>query len=728
MKKRILSIVLAPILLFSMAVPGFAAGSRDSADRLAAVTGKVKNALALGTEQYKEFSGQLTEGELAPTWRLSWSGEDGSLEITASESGQILSYYCYSTDETWDSAPLSLPKSDPAKAAEAAAAFLSRVLDSTETVDLDAAANKTNSLRPTRYYFRGTILLNGCPSPLNFSLSVRASDYAVVQFHRDSLETGYIGTVPAASFRMTQSAAEPLLRDTLSLRLEYALDEGEKTAVLRYLPNDIDSFYVDDAGQKLVNLSELYRELGESNKFSGADAAAEAPEAVGGTGDNGGLTQAEQLGADKLKGTLSKEALDQKARSISQLGLGSYTLASASYREEQVNGASVITARLSYAQQTEERTLRRWVTLDAKTGKLMSISSSGLWDEDADKKVGEDAARKTAEAFLTAQQGKRFALCAAYTGDPANQRENGLYGVWSFQYARQENGYFFPNDQFVIGIDAADGSVSAYSQSWTEDVRFDSPDGIIPADQAVSAYFKTFQVTRGYVAVPQKLDLSDPEYAPLAEIGYRSLNSLKLGWHLTTPEKNATGIDAKTGQPVFWTREERGSLQYSDLEGSWAKDAAGTLADYGIGYAGGRFRPDKQLTQLDLVALLASTQGLLIDPDNPADGDADRAYRAAYSMGALRRTDRDDGRVLSRIDVIKLLLDAGGFGPAARLQGIYRTDFPDGEEIPDNLLGYAALAQAMNVVRGDGAGRLNPRQSATRGDAVVMLLAFMERS
>lgn len=718
--------MLAPILLFSMAAPGFAAESRDSADRLAAVTGKVKSALALDTERYKDFSGQLTEGELAPTWHLSWSGEDGSLEITASESGKILSYYSYSADEDRGSAPLTLPKSDAAKARETAAAFLKRVLDSTETVDLDAAARDTTSLWQTRYYYRGTVLLNGCPSPLSFSLSVRTSDYAVVQFRRDSLETGYIGAVPNPSFRMGQSAAEALLRDTLSLRLEYVLDEGGKTAVLRYLPNRIDSFYVDDADRKLVDLTKLYEELGDSNKYSSEDAAAEAAAPAADAGGGNGLTQAEQLGADKLKGTLSKEALDQKGRAISQLGLDSYTLASASYQEAQVNGASTIIARLSYAKRAEERTLRRWVTLDAKSGELMEVYSSRLWEEDTAKKVDEDAARKTAESFLAAQQGERFALCAAYTGDPASAYgENGRYGTWSFRYARQANGYFLPSDQFVIGIDTVDGSVCAYSRSWTEDVSFDSPDGIVSAEQAVDAYFKTFQVTRGYVAVPQKLDLSDPEYAPLAEMGYRALNSLKLGWQLTASDKTVTGIDAKSGQPVLWTSEKSDSLGYSDLAGSSAKKAAETLAEYGIGYAGGRFRPNKKLTQLDLAALLASTQGLLIDPDNLAEVDADRVYRTAYSMGALQRADRNDSQVLTRIDVIKFLLDAGGYGSAAQLQGIYRTDFSDEAEIPQEMLGYAALAQALHVAQG---GKLNPGQSATRADAAVMLLAFMQRN
>ncbi len=724
MKKRILSLMLAPALLFSMAVPGMTVERSDSADRLAAVTRKVKDTLNLDTEQYKDFHGQLTEGELAPTWRLSWSGVGGSLEITASESGKILSYYFYSEDEDRSGEPLSLPKGDPARVKAAASAFLSRVLDSRETVDLDADGDTTSSLRQTRCYFQGTVLLNGCPSPLSYTLSVRTSDYAVVQFRRDALETDYIGSLPAAGFRMEQSAVEPLLRDTLSLRLEYVLDEEAEKAVLRYLPNGIDSFYVDDASGRLVNLTELYEELGKSGGSDFAEDRAEsAPTAA--ANNAGGLTQAEQLGTDKLKGTLSKEVLDQKARAISQLGLSSYTLATVSYREEElVKDAPVISARLSYAKRVEEETCRRMVTVDAKTGELLGVYSYRPWSQENEQKVSEETARRTAEAFLQAQQRTRFALCAAYTGDPAYVRENGRYGTWSFRYARQEGGYFFPQDQFSVGVDTIDGSIASYSQTWSEDMQFDSPEGIISMEEAVGAYFQTFRVTGGYIAVPQKLDLSDPEHMPLAEMGYSALNCLKLGWQLTAAEERVTGIDAKTGQPVRWQSVSRSPVEYSDLEGSPVREAAQALAEYGIGYAGGQLRPEQELTQLDLMSLLASTQGTLTDPENLEDN-ADQIYRIAYSIGALRREERNDGQRQTRMDVVKVLLNAGGYGPAARLQGIYRTSFSDEESIPVQLLGYAALAQAMNVVAGD---TFAPGQTATRGDAIMMLYAFMQRN
>lgn len=721
MKKRVLSALLAPVLLFTMAAPGMAVEGGGSAQRLATVTEKVKRTLGLDTQRYKDFNGQLSEGELSPTWRLSWSGEDGSLEITAAESGKILSYYLYSSDENRDGAPLSLPKRDPVRAKAAAAAFLEKVLDNYESVDLDDASDQSVSLRQTRYYFQGTVKLNNCPSPLSFSLAVRTSDYAVVQFRRTSLESGYLGTLPAANFRSSQSQVEPLLQSTLSMRLEYVLeDEGDK-AVLRYLPNSIHNFYVDDATGALVDLTQLYEALGENDR-TGSDEATTAPEAGVNAGGSG-LTQAEQLGADKLKGTLSKEELDQKARAVTQLGLDSYTLASVFYREEELDSPT-ITAQLSYAKRVENSTFRRIVTLDAKTGGLLRVYSSRPQTPGMEDKVSEDSARKTAEAFLSAQQKNRFAQCAAYTGDPGYPRENGRYGAWSFQYARQEQGYFFPQDGFTVGIDTMDGTVSSYSQSWSKNVRFDSAQGVISEAQSVNAYYKTFQLLKGYVAVPQKLDLSNPEYAPLTEMGYNALNSLKLGWYLAAADESALGIDAKTGQPVFREKPSDHTLAYSDLEGSRAKPAAEALAQYGIGYAGGRFRPERQLTQLELAALLASTQGLVVDPDNLAEGDTGNIYRVVYDMGAMRREERNDSEVLSRLDVIRCLLDAGGYGPAARLQGIYRTDFSDAGDIPEDLLGYAALAQALKIV---DSGRLNPGQPATRTDAVLILFAFMGR-
>ena len=52
---------------------------------------------------------------------------------------------------------------------------------------------------------------------------------------------------------------------------------------------------------------------------------------------------------------------------------------------------------------------------------------------------------------------------------------------------------------------------------------------------------------------------------------------------------------------------------------------------------------------------------------------------------------------------------------------------PKEQSDPGKDVDMAALAQAMKVAQPDGKDCLNPGQSATRGDAAVMLLAFMQR-
>lgn len=78
-----------------------------------------------------------------------------------------------------------------------------------------------------------------------------------------------------------------------------------------------------------------------------------------------------------------------------------------------------------------------------------------------------------------------------------------------------------------------------------------------------------------------------------------------------------SGIWALTPPPANRRRRESGvpAITYTDLSGSGVKADVEKLARYGVGYDGGRFRPDKQLTQWDLVALLASLEGYCIDPE-----------------------------------------------------------------------------------------------------------------
>ena len=726
--KRFASLFLSAVMLMTMGVPAAASDSGKNTDqRLAEVTAKVKKTLNIGDE-YTTFSGELWENELAPVWELSWSREEDSISVTASEDGKVLDYYL---NENGAAAILAgrdrgFPPSFPAVAGEEARKIAEDFLKTVLETPLETASfseNNSGRLNTETTRFNGTVLLNGLPSPFSFSLTVRGSDGKVIRFHRDNPESSVIGKTPSAKPASGKTDAGKLLKDTLALRLEYVLDPDSVAAFLRYLPESADEYFVDAQTGELVNLTKLYQEAskgeGAAAEFTSAGSGNAAPEAA--AQDTGGLTQAELDGISKLEGVQAKEALDKKLREISALGLEKYTLASVSYSLDQETGS--VSARLSYTRKDASGIWRRHVVCDARTAGLLSVYSSAPYDKEREPSVSESEARKIGEAFLAELWGTEFSAVELYNSSPWSSGQDLSH---SFTYAQKENGYFFPENSLRVSVDAADGSISGLDRVWTEDVTFDSPDGILDGDAALNAWFHHYDITLAYGSVPVKLDLSrDPgrPVSSLLEMGYTYFYTLKLAYFLTEPEgARCSGVDAKTGEPVQRDMGTSGTeISYSDLEGHWAKAQVEALAEYGIGWYGGACRPRDTLTQLDMVALLSSADGYCFDPES---GNVDELYRRAYNLGILHPSQRKEDSVLTRGETVKMLLDCAGYGAAAKLQGIFTCSFTDREDIPDGLLGYAALAQGLGAVTG---GSFDAGRTVTRAEAAVMLYNLMRR-
>lgn len=728
--KRIASMILSAALMLTLAVPAAAAAEAPAASstdqRLAQVTAKVKKTLGIGDE-YEEFYGELSENEISPVWDLNWSREGERLSVTASESGKVLSYYLsedgeYSTPSSGGGFAPAFPVVSREQAQQSAEAFLKKVLDSSLETAVFSDRN-TGRLDTSSHRFNGSLRLNGLPSPLTFSMTVRASDGKVTHFYRESLERDTLGGVPSAKAATGQGAAGALLKQTVKLRLEYVRDEDSEKAVLRYLQEPAHSYLVDGQTGKLVDLTELYEKI-ESGSDAGSaggylmNGLSAAPEATADS-NAASLSQAELSGISKMEGVLSKEELDKKLRAISALGLDKYTLGSASYSLDKETGD--VTAWIVYSFKDGDGTWRRRVSCDGKTGELLRVYSSAPYSKDRKALVSEDAARKTAEAFLTGLWGGEFAKTELY-GSTAWDGER-WSNAHSFVYAQKENGYFFPENSLRIAVDISDGSISELDRAWTEDVVFDSTEGILDEAAALDAWFAHYSVALAYRSVPVKLDTGMDGAAPLLEKGYSYFYSLKLSYALEE-DRPASGLDAKSGKAVYRdTQSENGSLVYSDMEDHWARSQIETLARYGIGWLGGTCQPRKELTQLDLVALLASANGYRYDPE---EDDAGELYSRAYGLGILTRTERQDGKLMTRGETVQMLLGSAGYGHIARLPGIFTCSFADRAEIPAGLLGWAALAQGLGVV--DGGSSFAAGRTATRAEAAIMLYNFMNRT
>lgn len=723
--KRALSLLLVLLLALTAASPAAAAQS-GSDKELERVTQSVKETLDLETDSYSVFRGDYEEGALTSLWNLYWSGDTGSLSVSALPDGTIVSY-TLSPSETASrpsSGLPSFPQGDPQQAQTAAQSFLKRVLGTGESAVLEEPTG-LDRLDSTTYRFSGTILLHGLPSPLSCSLTVRASDNLVTRFRRDIPGDTFLGSIPSPTAQTTQSAAATALRTTQSLRLEYILpDEDSTQAVLCYLPNPVHTFYVDAKTGKLVDLTELEMLLRQFAMGGAGDASAEESASASDSSNN--LSQAEQSGIQQLQGVRSQETLDRALRAVPEYGLGRYTLASARFSvgEAAEDGEAPVSCVLQYTRTSGEDVLTRTFIVDARTGQVQSLYSYIPWDEEDKAAITQADAQAKAEAFLDAYYGEHAAHLALYeapgvTAVPLESEESVC--AYSFCFARKENGYFFPEQNYTIRIDATDGSVCGFSFQYDASVTFDSPQGILSAQAAMDAWMDTYEVKLGYLLVPRELNGTDTVTQRLRQMGMTAYDYLELGYTLEQTE-SCRGIDAKSGKPMTDSRQaQETGLSYRDVEGHWAQREIQRLAQFDVGYDGGAFQPGKTLTQWDLVCLLYSLNNVPLDPAQATDQERTAAYSAAYSMGALTRADRNDSETVTRSQLIRCLLDAAGYGTVAQLEGIFTCAYPDRTSIPADELGYAALAQGLGLVN----GAWNGTAAATRGQAAVMLCRLM---
>ncbi len=744
--RKLAAAALTAALTLSLAVPAMAADAADA--QLTKVTQAVKATLAVGDE-YESFYGEPSQTALGTKWELEWSGESRRLSVSATDEGKVLSL------NLWDNAPKpagenpgpSFPVLTVTQGRQLAQAFLDKVFTTGEAAVFDGE-DSVASLGADSYSFYGDITLNDLPSPLRFNLRVRVSDGAVTSFRRDDVSQ-YVGALPEARTVTTADKAAGLLRDTMSLRLEYVRAEGEENrAVLRWLPNSTDDFYVDAATGKLVNLTELRDQLRTGEAGTGASKntfTTTAPEAAA----DSSLSQAELEGIAKLEGVLDQETLDKKVRAWKQLSLNDFEFSGATYRVERedsgvrpmpvtiVNGVAVaqadmeageipapaetrVTACLTYTRKAEQGISRRTVILNAKTGELESMSGYDAYDEAAGK-VDLQAARKNAEAFLKELWGEQFATTELYDSAEAFTRSQAHW----FTFDQKVNGYFFPGNSITVRVSAADGSIMGFSKSFDDQVVFDDAQGLISEETALDAWAGSYPVELSYITVPVKLDLMGPEAKPLISAGYSYYNTLKPGYALGDREVWYSGVDAKTGELVKPAHDYTApTVTYDDIEGHWAQTALSELAQYNVGWFGGKAQPDASLTQSAFIALLASADGYSLDLTE--EGAMDQLYDYAIRRGMLTAEERDEEAALIRGEAVRILLDSLGYRRVANLPGIFRCDFADADTIPEEYMGYAALAQGLDLVHGGEGLAFASDHFATRAEGAMMLWRYMK--
>ncbi|MGE4277736.1 MAG: S-layer homology domain-containing protein [Lawsonibacter sp.] len=736
MKKKYLSLLLCALLTLGLCTPAFAA-DESLEEELTRVTLAVKNTISIG-DQYTDFTGNVDDMGALRYWSLNWSDENGdSIRVLATDAGKVMQY---SANSSGPIGPLMSGSFDPTfskisadTAAKAAEKFLSSVLTKDESAELTDSDKMAVTLGGSDYTVSAQILLNGIPSPNCARLQVSSETGEVVYFSRDDCYEAYVNDAPSAVPAVSVAAAADTLAGTVNLELQYVLPEdGDgSTAVLRYVPITGGNYYVDAQSGKLVDLSKIWDDL-RSDLVNDEAKSASTAAGIDQSADSG-LSDAEQAAIQKLQGVLSQDALDTAARKVTLLGLGRYSLSSASYSMDQDTGD--VTCTINYTRKLSFSELKdvtseqyqngnyqqtKSLTLNAKTGDLLGGWSYRPWYM-KDVKTDLSKLQSTANSFLS--------FCYPdYADKVALIDDNGNGDGTNFHYDRKENGYYYHNNYVEITIDPSDGSVASFCDNWDDGLKFQSAAGMVSADTAKSAYCGTYSAWLGYIAYPVSVNVSLPIWKTYADCcGYVAYQYV-LGYTYETDGSTVLGVDAMTGKPIV-VQTQKTAVVYTDITGSFAQKQIEALAAAGIGFGdSSEFKPNANLTQKDMLVLLLNSCGYRFDTaDLDREDELESLYSAAWSEGFLIRGNRDPDHIVTRLEMVTAVIDASPYSQAAKLKGIFITSFTDAAQISADSLGYAAIAQGLGIIHGNEKGQFCPNATVTRQVAAVILYSYMNR-
>lgn len=709
--KKIIALLLSLMLCMGSIVPVMAVAA-PMQEELSSITLEVKSRIP-DTSQYTQFDGNLEERAGCRYWNLEWRDEAGnSLYVVVARDGHILSYSRYRNESSAsvsrsDGYAPQIEQLDEQTIRDAAQSFVDDMMMEGESCQLEELEQSSVTQRKTtRCTLRGQMQVNGLPSILSVSVTVDPRDMTVLDYNCYEMQDGLMADVDAPTPTVQQNTAEPLLTDTLKLKAEYTTTGSgeENTAVLRYLPVYTHDYMVDAHTGELLDLTDMEQTL--SAPSAGNDTAEDTSSA-----EKGELSEAEQAGIRALEGVLDQNELDTKLREAKEFGLNGYSLTRTAYWAD--DEGKQVTATLYYEKGSGEQLVRKYICVDARTVEPLSINTIRQKDETG--KAGPVDAQTVAKNFVETYWPQRAAQCAVYERPSAvaTPLQEGPYQ--NVTMAQQQDGYFYPDNCFHVGINTQDGTVDSFYWTYNDEIKLVKPEQVISPNQAMETYRSCFDIQLGY-----QLVLREDAQQRLQNNG-GCIYQMKLGYTLEQKEE-IQAIDVGTGARIDFPENTK-ELRYSDTEG-WQGGAQ--LLQYGIGYPGSRFDGNAAVTQKDLLALLLSADGYYYQEDSGQEG-IDALYERAKWSGILTVDQRNPDHQMTRAEVAALLVSMSGYGRTASLADIYVCRFGDAASIPREYYGYVATAQGMGIVSGDANGNFRPNDVATRGEAAQMFYAFLQR-
>ncbi|GHV44244.1 hypothetical protein FACS189492_0270 [Clostridia bacterium] len=332
------------------------------------------------------------------------------------------------------------------------------------------------------------------------------------------------------------------------------------------------------------------------------------------------------------------------------------------------------------------------VLIRVLTKEILYYSNGVTYDED--QRIGVEKAYDAAMAAVKLMAPERLASCAQ------SRAADSRY-VYTFTWPRMLNGMEYANNGISVSVDKSTGEVVTLASVF-EARPFPSAATGITAAGAYDALFVRIDYRLQYVKTPS------------AKQGV----TLVYGFAPGAPQI----VNARDGALCHtdgapYTADLK--AVYADVEGG---DAVETLRSLGITPAETLFRPDENITQADFLRWLNSASSRYVSMEYDADS---YLYDSLVARGVLTYDEAAPTAAVTVGQAIQYIISMIGYKDVAMLGNTYKTTFADEAEIDPALIGFAAIAQGMGIVRG---AALSPDRLVTRLEAAELLYNLLTSS
>jgi len=663
---RFLSTLLILVLVFT--VPFFSYAAEDDSTGLEKAIKAVKEVVKVDKD-YTVFSHSVYTEDWNPLekgtvlWSLQWQDKDNTKSIFAQVDGKGTLREVYTYDgKPYTEKPGSLNKE---KGDEMARAFLKKVMPkSSYTLNLD----NQYSYGSTKNYVY-SVYVNGAKVDfVTLSVNIDSETGEVKEFYSQNLgayrDTEFssldkvIGKVKAKDAYISQ------IGNSLAYVIYEDYQKRTASTFLSYAPSK-NNLLIDANTGKVFENKYL-------NYYGG----------LGGMGEgemstfDEDLSPLEQEAVDSVKKILSKE----EARAILTSNLPSFK------KTSQETGVSLMQNPITKQYIWSFSFEAGYGQVDGETGEILAFSRY----VDYGTIKGSMSEEKAVEKALAAISKYAKEKVDKVSFDGKSVVSTGDDQVYYLNFSRMEKGIRVIGNGIEVTVPKNGDELLNYQVTWNKELTFEDRENIVTEEEAFDVFDGKSNYNLSYVYNEGKVV---PCYKFIKEIDY-----------FVDPVSKEL-LDFK-GEKYREVRTE----SYPDILGKWYEKEVMALLEYGHFLDQDTFNGNDKITQESFLRYLYSGYYYL---------DQDDFYKALENEGKVKKEEKAPESNLLRKDAAKFAVRYIGLAKAAEQPQIYQQAFTD--YVQKEYKGYAALAKALSIMKGDKRGRFLQNKETTNAEAAVII-------